>query len=562
MENFFLDLTVIICIASLLSIVSRILKQPEILAYILTGILIAPFHFFSQHDQPLLNSMSQVGITLLLFMVGLEIRISELFSLGKTLLIASFSQIIFSFLGGFLLSGLFGFNFLSSVYVSTALTFSSTIIVVKLLSDKRDMHALYAKFSLGILLVQDVLAILVLMMLSGLNQQTGAFESISNFIFIALKASVVVGVIAYLSKRIFPQIIERIAKSSETLFLSSLAWVFGLAALVSSKFMGFSIEIGGFLAGVALANSIANYQIIAKAKILRDFFIVIFFVLLGIQMSFSSVYKIIIPAVVISLFVLVVKPLIVMITMGILGYRKRTSFLTGISLSQVSEFSLIIIFLGNKIGLISKDLVSLITLVCLITFFVSTYLIMNANKFYRSISHHLWLFERKDFKKDEMSEEGELDNLKDHVVVIGGDQMGKSIVEALEDLGKDVVVVDFDPAIVVSIKGKKIHKLFGDIADLEIQKRASIDSAKLVVSTIPDTEDNLMLLNELNHENRRAKIVMMAFDWQDAKILYKKGADYVVLPHLAGGRQIAKLITEDTLSKLDKLKEKDKKYLD
>ena len=274
MENIFLDLTVIICIAALLSIIFKLLKQPEILAYILTGIIIGAFHFFQSQNQPLLNTMSQLGITLLLFMVGLEIRISELFSLGKSLIIVSIGQIIFTILGGYLLSLFFGYNYLASVYIATALTFSSTIIVVKLLSDKRDLHALYAKFSLGILLFQDILAILFLIFLSGLNQQTGTIESIYNFILIGAKAILLISFIIYLSKHIFPKLIEQIAKSSETLFLASLAWVFGLAALVSSKFIGFSIEIGGFLAGVALANSIANYQIIAKAKILRDFFIV------------------------------------------------------------------------------------------------------------------------------------------------------------------------------------------------------------------------------------------------------------------------------------------------
>lgn len=561
MENIFLDLTIIICIAAFFSVIFKLFKQPEILAYILTGILIGALNFFPNKDQPLLSTMSQVGITLLLFMVGLEIKVSELFSIGKSLIIASFGQIVFTIGIAYAISFLFGYNLLTCIYIAIALTFSSTIIVVKLLSDRRDLHALYAKFSLGILLAQDILAILFLMFLSGVNQNTGGIESFSNFGLIIIKGALILSVIVYLSKKVFPKLIEQIAKSSETLFLASLAWVFGLAALVSSKFVGFSIEIGGFLAGVALANSIANYQIIAKAKILRDFFIVIFFVLLGIQMSFENIQKVIFPAIIFSLFVLIVKPLIIMILMGLLGYRKRTSFLTGISLSQVSEFSLIIIFLGNKLGHINSEITALLTLVCLITFFVSTYLIMNSNKLYRYLSHSISIFERKNYKKDEMSEDLEtLSNLTDHVVVIGGDQMGESIMEALEDLGKQVVVVDFDPSVVNKLKEKNVHRLFGDIADIDIQKRAQIDSAKLVISTIPDTEDNLILLNELKQENRRAKVVMMSFEPRDALILYKAGADYVVLPHLAGGRQIAKLLN-DGLENLEKLKEKDKKYL-
>lgn len=562
MGNIFLDLTVIICLAAVLSLIFRFLKQPEILAYILTGVLIGPFHLFQASNQDALQTMSQVGVTLLLFMVGLEIKVSELVSIGKSIIIASLGQVLLTFLSAFLIAGFFGFNLLTSFYVAMALTFSSTIIVVKLLSDKRELHALYAKFSVGILLFQDILAIAFLMFLSGFSPQTGGFESLTRLVFILIKGLILVGLVAFLSRKIFPKIIESISRSSETLFLISLAWVFGLAAVVSSKYVGFNIEIGGFLAGLALANSMANYQIIAKAKILRDFFIVIFFVLLGVQMSFASIYSIMVPAILLSLFVIFVKPLFIMMVLAALGYRKRTSFLTGLSLSQISEFSLILVFLGNRLGHISEKTVSLITMIGLISFFVSTYGIINSKLIYRIIGKKLNFMERADLKKDEiMQDEENLENLKDHVVVVGGDQMGQSIMEALEDLDMEVVVVDFDPVIVKKLKDKKVHRLFGDIADLDIQERAKIDNAKVVISTIPDVEDNSLLLKELRHENRKAKVVVMALDSKDAGVLYKEGADYVVLPHLAGGRQIAKIIQENRLDKIEKLREKDLKYL-
>lgn len=562
MGNIFLDLTVIICIAAVFSLIFKYFKQPEILAYILTGVLIASFHFFKASNQDVLHSMSQVGVTLLLFMVGLEIRISELMSLGKALILSSIGQVVGTFVFGFLISSFFGFNILTSVYLATALTFSSTIIVVKLLSDQRELHSLHAKFSLGILLIQDVVAIFFLIFLSGFNQQTGGISSFIQILPIILKAVLLFGAIAYLSKSIFPKIVEFVARSPETLFLISLAWVFGLSAIVSSPYIGFSIEIGGFLAGVALANSLVNYQIIAKAKILRDFFIVIFFVLLGVQMSFASLANIIVPAIVLSFFVLIAKPFIVMVILSLLGYRKRTSFLTGVSLSQVSEFSLILVFIGYKLGHISQDIVSLVTLVGLISFASSTYMITHWKTLYRKFAGKISFMERVNLKKDEIFEtEENLENLKGHVVVVGGDQMGLSIVEALEDKDMEVVVVDFDPSIVKTLKEKKVHRLFGDISDLDIQERAQIDNAKLVISTIPDTDDNLLLLKELKHENRGAKIVMMALDAKDAKLLYKSGADYVILPHLAGGRQIAKIILDDHIDKIDSLKDKDKNYL-
>jgi Kef-type K+ transport system membrane component KefB len=560
--NFFLDLTVIICLAAALSFIFRLLKQPEILAYILTGIIIGAFHFFQSSNQDILQTMSQIGVTLLLFMVGLEIKVSELFSLGKSLLIAAVGQIGLTILGGFAITTFFGFDLLTSFYVAMALTFSSTIIVVKILSDKRELHALYAKFAIGILLAQDIVAIALLMLLSGVSTKMQGLDMLMGLVLILIKGGILVGIVTLLSRHFFPKFIESIAKSSETLFLISLAWVFGLAAIVSSPYVGFSIEIGGFLAGLALANTMANYQIIAKARILRDFFIVLFFVVLGIQMSFADLPTIIIPAVFLSLFVLLVKPLLVTLVMAAMGYRKRTAYLTGLSLAQISEFSLIVVFMGYKLGHISQKIVSLITVVGLISFFVSTYGLINSKLLFRKMAPYLDFLERDELKKDAISEpEDSLENLDNHVVVIGGDQMGESIMEALENRDMDVVLVDFDPNILRKLKDKKVHRLFGDIADLDIQERARLGQAKLVISTIPDVEDNVLLLKELKHENRRAKVVMMALDSHDAKLLYKEGADYVILPHLAGGRQMAEIILDNHLDKIENLRQKDVKYL-
>lgn len=562
MGNVFLDLTFIIVIAAIFSLIFRFFKQPEILAYILTGIVIAAFPFLGNPNKESIQALSELGVTLLLFMVGLEIRISELLSIGKSLLLSSVAQVIFTFILGYVLAFVFKFDFITSVYIATALTFSSTIIVIKLLSDQREMHSLHAKFSLGILLFQDIFAILFLIVLSGFNPQTGGAISIINFGAIFIKAIVLILGIIFLSKKVFPKIVGFISRSPETLFLASLAWVFGLAALVSSEYIGFSIEIGGFLAGVALANSLVSYQIIAKAKILRDFFIVIFFVLLGAQMSFSNISSVLIPVIILSLFVLIIKPIIVMIIFSVLGYRKRTSFLTGVSLSQISEFSLILIFLGLKLGHIKQDVVSIITLVGLISFAVSTYMITHWKNLYKKVSNKIDFLERTNLKKDLIFESDDVfDDVRGHVVVIGGDQMGESIVEALEDKDKTVIIVDFDPNMIKKYKERKVHRIFGDISDLDIQQRAKIDEAKLVISTIPDIQDNLMLLKELKHENRRAKVVMMALDSKDARELYDEGADYVVLPHLAGGRQIAKIIVDDNLEHIESLKLKDKTYL-
>ena len=558
MGNIFFEITVIICLAAILAGIFRVLRQPAILAYILTGVIIAHVGFFPTSNQDFLQTLAQLGITFLLFMIGLEIKLKELPTIGKVAAITSISQIVLSFIGGFAVSKLLGFTDISSVYVGLAVTFSSTIIVVKLLSDHRDLGSLYGKIAIGVLLIQDFLAISVLILLSGF--QNGSGLDLSQIGLLILKAVVIFGWIIVLSRSVFPRIIELFAKSSETLFLISIAWVFGLAAFVSSPLIGFSIEIGGFLAGLALSNSIANYQIIAKVKILRDFFIILFFVVLGLQMKFDNIGSLLIPSIVLSTFVLIGKPIIVAGTMGMLGFRKRTSFLTGVSLAQISEFSLILVFLGASIGQIPQSVVSLVTLTGIITFVLSTYVIIDDNNLYLRFHKYLSIFERRKVKREEVIDPDDIGEFEDHVVVIGGDILGRSIIEALS---KDdhIVVVDFDPNIVKSLKSDKIHRLFGDITDFDIQERARIKTARLVISTIPDIEDNLLLLKMLNRENRKAKIVMMSLEAPDAKALYKAGADYVILPHLAGGRQIAKIIREKDFSSMDDFKEKDLKFI-
>lgn len=562
MDIIFSEITIIICLVAILSVIFQRFNQPAILAYILTGIIVGPLGIFDIHNQDILQVLSSLGITLLLFMLGLEIRFRDFLSIGKDALIISIGLIASSVALFYLISLFLGLPQLSSFYVGLVLMDSSLIIVVKLLSDKKDLRSLYGKMSIGILLMQDFVIIIALIFLSAFGAKTLDGGIPTQFILALIKAVLLVGIIWYLSRNIFPKIVEKLSRFPEILFLVSLAWVLGLAALVGSPLVGFSKEIGGLLAGLSLASSIANYQIIARVKVLRDFFIVLFFVVIGINMSFEHLGVVLPIAIILSIAVLLIKPLMVMILMGFLGFRKRSSFLTGINLSQTSEFSLIVIFLGNKLGHISNEIVELVTLVSIITFAISTYVIVNSNKLYMILSRYLKIFERKYAHKEEISQSNEsLDNLDDHVVLIGGDQMGESILEALQDIGKRVVVIDFDPAIVKKLNDKKSFSIYGDISDLDIQDRAKLNVAKLIISTIPDIEDNLLLLKKHKVENRRALIVVMALDSNDAKILYKEGADYVILPHLAGGRQIAEILKENRLEDITKLKSKDMKYI-
>jgi len=555
-DHIFFEITLVVVVAAILAILFRYLKQPPILAYILTGVILGPLAIIYLQSQEILRSLSEIGITLLLFMLGLELRFSELRAVGKISIITGIGQIVFTTLVGFVIATLLGFSQTAAFYIAIALTFSSTIIIVKLLSDKKDLNSLYGKISVGFLLVQDFVAILALIFLSGFAAGDGV--SAYSFLIVILKAVVIFGWVIFLSRKFLPVITNRLARSEETLFLFSIAWAFGIAALVASPLIGFSIEIGGFLAGLALANTYESYQITTRIRPLRDFFIIIFFVMIGMGLSISSISEILIPGILFSLFVLIGNPLIVMTILGLLGYRKRTGFLAGLTVAQISEFSLIIMFMGARLGHISDQDVALITFVGAITFILSTYMIINGNKLYRLLSPYLDIFERENIHEKNVKSR----DYKNHIVLIGARRMGSGILEALIGNSEDVVVVDFNPDIIQRLKEEGIESYFGDIADLEIQDLVALSDARLVISTVSDMEDNLLLLQSLKKLKKKPKVVMLALEKFEAKILYENGADYVVVPHIAGGHHLAKiLVDQNHMELIEKYRIKEEKYL-
>lgn len=560
MEGIFFQIALVISTAAVLTIIFRIFKQPAILAYMLTGILLGPLNIFHVAHFGALSTLGQLGITLLLFMLGLELRLKDLKSIGKTAILAGTLQMLFTCLFGGMLAVFLGFPFVTSVYLGIALSFSSTIVIVKLLSDKKDLNSLHGKLAIGILLVQDFFAILTLILLNNPLSLNGTF--FLQIGLIMLKFVVLAGWMWVISEFVFPFFLPKISKSAETLFLFSLGWVFAITALVASPFIGFSLEIGGFLAGLALANTYENYQIAARMSALRDFFVTIFFVSLGVEMTFTHLNVYIIPGVIFVLFIIFVKPLITSWIIGFLGFKKRTSFSVGASLAQISEFSLLVLFLGKVKGVFPEEVVSMMILISIITFVLSTYIIQKWHAIYKIIGKYIYIPEHERRHSAYINSQSSYDHLKNHVILIGGHQMGQSIIHALEQTKEQVLVIDFDPDVVRKLKEQGIEVFFGDISDPEIQERAGFDRAKLVISTVPDVEDNLILLAEIKHVNKDALIVMIALESEAAHALYAGGADYVVLPHLAGGHHLAKiLVDKNHLEMIEKYKAKDMKYL-
>lgn len=553
MSTGFFELALIIGVAGLLGILMRLLRQPLLLAYLATGLLLSGLGFYEITSKEAFGLFSELGIMFLLFLVGLEINYTSLRTVGPTSVVVGLGQIVITFLIGWLVSLGLGFDALTGAYIAIALTFSSTIIIVKLLTEKRDLHSLYGKISIGFMLVQDLVAILILIALGGIERGAGIDA-------MAIAATVVKGVLlfgamVYVGRRLVPYVFDRAARSAELLFLMTLAWVFIVVTVVSR--FGFSIEIGGFLAGLALANSAEHFQVAGRVRPLRDFFIMIFFVLLGASLAVFDISGVGVPVLLFSLFVLIGNPLIVLVIMGLMGYRRRTSFLAGVTVAQISEFSLILAALGLRLGHIDQSAVALITWVGVITILLSTYLILHAEKIYRWIHHLLLIFERMRASEPLMSP----NDLQREIVLIGASRVGSIVLQHLAP--KRTLVVDFDPTVVERLKRHGVTVVLGDSGDHELLDEIGIRSARMVISTSPDIQDNLALLAYLKSSSHRPRVIVRAENNRDAQYLYRRGADYVIVPSLTAGHYIGEILSEQLIKgdHLWRAREKDYKIM-
>jgi len=547
----FVEIAIITVIAVLAGFIAHLLKQPVIVGFIAGGFFIGLFNYAEIVDAHLIESLASIGVALLLFLIGLEMDFRELRHVTIPAFLVGIGQILFTFGLGFAIATVLGFATVSAFYIAIALTFSSTIVVIKLLSEKKDLTTLYGRVVIGILLVQDFVAILVLIFIAGFQGGESIFATLGQTL---LKGTGLV-VATILLSRILPKVLDRIGRSQEMLYLFSIAWALGVAGLSSA--MGLSIEIGGFLAGLALASSSENFQIASRLRPLRDFFLVLFFVLLGVQAFEGGAAIAFLPAAVFALFVLIGNPLIVMFVMGSLGYRARTSVISGLTIAQISEFGLIIIALGHRLGAIGASVVSLVTLVGVFTIFVSSYYIAYSDRIYEFLRPFAKIFE---FRKNLVEELPPDTQFSGHVVLIGVNRIGGSILGALDKSGTDFVAIDYDPVVVKKLNADNVPVVYGDILDIDIQDRVGLKNADVVISTMPGFRNNLAIVNLVEAHNKKTITIVTADDEWHAKELYSEGADYVIVPHYIGGREIAEVITKDRdLDTLRKLKAKDLK---
>jgi Kef-type K+ transport system membrane component KefB len=546
-SDIFIELSLVLAVTATIAIVMRLLKQPLIIGYILTGILVGPSVFNFLQEPEIVESLGKFGIALLLFVVGLGLNYQVIKEVGKASVLTGIGQVAFTTIIAFTFVQALGYTGASAIYIAVAMAFSSTIIILKLLNDKKEQNKLYGKISIGFLLVQDVLATVALVLASASG--SGSLET-SDIVVLILKASMLFAGLWLLTQYFLRPTANFFSRSQELLFLFTIAWGFGVGAIF--KQVGFSLEIGALVAGVSMASLHYAQDVASKMRPLRDFFLVVFFIALGATLNLGEVMGVLAVALALSTLVLVGNPIIVMSIMGLLGYTKKTSFKAGLAVAQISEFSIIFVLLGATNGQISSEVVSLVTVVALITIAVSSYMFIYADSLYLYLERYLSLFERRKVKNERTTKRSY------EAMIFGYKKGGNEFVKTFNNMKSKFIVVDYDPDVIDSLENRNVDYLYGDANDAELLEELDLSKLKLVVITISDFGTNAYILQLMGRTNPTCVVICHSENIHEAAELYTLGASYVMLPHYIGNEKISAFIKKNGFKKSEYRKFHDK----
>ncbi len=555
-----------VIVAAVLAFLANKLKQPALLAYLVAGVLIGPeigFGLIKDHET--IEVISEIGLVLLLFIIGLEMDLKKLRESGKPVIATGITQFLicvalaipFFLLLGFRIGdkNAFGGEF-GLAYLAVAAAISSTMIVVKLLYDKFELDTLPGRITLGILVFQDIWAIIVLALQPNLRN-----PSIAPLAASFGKGILLVGVSLVISRYLLPGLFRSIAKVPELVLIMALAWCFLICAAAS--YSGLSKEMGALIAGVALSTFPYSLDVTAKVISIRDFFVTLFFVALGMKIPMPSA-TILGLAALTSLFLICSRFLSIFPVLYLMRYGHRVSLLPAINLSQISEFSLVVASLGLAMGHINSQAVSLIIFVFVITSTSSTYMINYSHQIAAGISRLLSVVGMRDLGKD-VAEAAHASSKS--IVFLGFFREASAIVHEFElnakadnqhSLLDDILVIDFNPQVYSELGRRGVECVYGDIAHMETLHHAKIHHARLVVSTISDQilkgTDNARLLQQIRQLCPEAMAIVTADNPRKALELYNMGADFVLLHPIHSSAQIAQIIESALQVGLDEIR--------
>ena len=515
MNSIYQEFALLLMVSAVIGAIAVRLRQPLLVAYIIVGIVVGPalFGWVGAHDQ--IDLLAQIGITVLLFVVGLKLDLHHIRHIGPVALATGLGQLSFTILFGFFIVLALGKGWLEALYVAVALTFSSTIIIVKLLSDKRELDSLHGRIAVGFLIVQDLAVVVAMTIMSGLG---GMGEEGVGGMALALSLLARLGgaalLLFVLMRYILPRIVDTLARSQELLLIFAIAWGTTLAA--AGEYVGFSKEAGAFIAGFSLASTAYREAISARLSSIRDFLLLFFFIDLGSKLDFSTLGDEVGTSIVLSLFVLIGNPLIVMAIMGYMGYRKRTGFLAGLTVAQISEFSIIFVAMGISLGHVGNSALGLTTLVGLITIALSSYMILYSHHLYAWLAPWLGVFERRHPFRELAVEHAQRDTVRPDVVIFGLGRYGSRLAHALTQQDIHVLGVDFDPEVVRAQQHHGMNARFGDGEAPDFVESLPLAGVPWVVSTLPDYASNRALLHALTLNQFKGHIAIVARDEAEA----------------------------------------------
>lgn len=510
------SLTLMFVTASVLIFTLDRFKHPAIPAYILSGLLISNFV-----QERFILSLSQIGIAFLVFIFGVKMDLDRLKAVADESISAALIQVAVVGITAYIVAQGLGFNTLNTIYIASAAALSSSLVGLELIESEVRLDLLHGRLAESIQLIQDIIALFVITLL-GTGLQLGAASRNLAQLFL------IVGFALFVRKYLFGKIAELAAGSRELLMLLSLSFLTGFITL--SSLTGASIVVGAFAAGLSVARFPQNMEILDTIGSLKDFFSAIFFIGLGALISIPGPTALLLTVFLISITVLL-QPIITGLGLLINGYDKRTAYLTGLSLDQISEFALIIAIQAYIAGTIQTPVFQSIILAATSTMVISSYTSRFEEEIYRKISD-LGLVEvngRKINKRTQIPE-----NLEDHVILVGYDTQGKEISEALRNEEQEFIIIENDPEKIIEASKQQEHYIFGDVFDYKTWRKAHLDKAKLIVSTIPQKQVSERILGLPTEADK----ILRSSEVEEAKLLLEQGAFYVNVPDILSGEEL------------------------
>lgn len=541
------SIALVVIIAAILALISRALKQEFILAYILAGIIIGPLVLGLIKDPSLINGLAEIGITFLLFAAGLEMGLQKFRGRIRTIAVVGIIQVLSVIAISFFVLQAFNFSRTEAIWLGIAIALSSTVVITKILSDKNELSTLHARLIIGVMLVQDIIAIIALALLA---------ESFSfSLILISLLKLFLMIVLAFSLNFAMKPIIKKSASCPELLLVISIAFLFLFAVI--AYFLNFSIAIGAFMAGIMLANTPYKIEIESKTKTLRDFFAIMFFVSIG--MWLTNISKAIIwPIIAVMAILMVFEPLITALIIRLSGYKSKTSLQVGFSFAQISEFSLILMLTALNLEIISQTAFDLMVVVGVISIAITQYTFKIGAPISRFFSR---IFS---FIKIPVHKEANFENItmgKKTILLIGCHRMGSIYLKNLEKQKEKILVVDYNPEIIHALSKQQFSCIYGDADSHDLLGKIPGKDLNLVLSTVPKKDENLFIIRHFKKVSSKIFVIATAQRIDDALEFYKAGADYVLLPIVIGAEQCLNMIKNLNKKEFHELKSEHIKYL-